>query len=339
MFVEVFHKLVLGYAHWGMAKVPIEKMLATVSVAARKGVTEFDCAPHYGGGNQENVLGVANMAMRQELNANIKLSTKVGRVIHPDVQSNSDHGFTNSSGFAQTFSYTKPGIFESFKQSQFRLSTSSVHALYLHDLDKQTHGNQYEAHLQAFLEDGRFAFDELKAQKKIEIAGIGSNDVEGCVRLIEDGRFNIDRLMIAGSYNLLNFSALKTLFPLCKERLIQLYIAAPYGGGILSGQFGNQLFRYGLADTQIQERLRRIKAVCDEHQVGLHHAAMQFVHMHPQIDGVVVGARTPEEFNVSLEHALKPIDAAFWHALKAQQLIPEETIIHASTSLSPQLTS
>ncbi|HAU4045805.1 TPA: aldo/keto reductase [Legionella pneumophila] len=327
-------KLVLGFAQWGSAEVPIVKMIETVQLAVQNGIYEIDCAPHYGDGAQENVLGVALLSLPTSVGSQVKISTKAGRVIDPNKKSESSNGFTNSSGFAQVFDYSKLGIETSFKQSQLRMRQSSVHALYLHDIDKGTHGANHSKHYETFVQDGHIAFDTLKKQNKIEVAGIGSNDPEVCVKLIKDGRFKIDRIMIAGCYNLLNFSALDELFPLCKEKNIQLYVAAPYGGGLLSGQKGNTYFRYEKASRDLLDRVAKIQEICDKFNVNLAHAAMQFVYMHPQVDKVVVGARTPDELRESLKYAREPIAPQFWKALKEAKLIPESTEIPKITPKS-----
>ncbi|KTD82916.1 aldo/keto reductase [Legionella waltersii] len=321
------HKLVLGFAQWGSAEVPIVKMIETVELAVNNGIYEIDCAPHYGDGAQENVLGVALLSLPPKLYSQVKISTKAGRIIDPNKKSENSNGFTNSSGFAQVFDYSQKGIETSFMQSQLRMRQSSVHALYLHDIDKGTHGSNHAKHYDTFVQDGHVAFDGLKKQGKIEVAGIGSNDPEICVKLIKDGRFKIDRVMIAGCYNLLNFSALDELFPLCKEKNIQLYVAAPYGGGLLSGQKGNTYFRYEQANSALLDRVTKIQEICDKFKVNLAHAAMQFVHMHPQVDKVVVGARTPDELKDSLKYAREPVAPQFWEALKEAQLIPASTEI------------
>lgn len=212
------HKLVLGFAHWGSAEVPVIQMIDTVKLAVQNGIEEIDCAPHYGNGAQENVLGVALLCLSPEERSRVKISTKAGRIIDPNKQSESSNGFTNASDFSQFFDYSKDGIEKSFSQSQLRMRLSNVHALYLHDIDKGTHGEKFTTHYETFIQNGYLAFAGLKDKKKIDFAGIGSNDVEICMKLIQDGRFKIDRIMLAGCYNLLTFSALDELFPLCKEK-------------------------------------------------------------------------------------------------------------------------
>lgn len=327
------HKLVLGFAHWGASKVPVITMMQTVEYALANGIDEIDCAPHYGNGAQENILSVALMNLPEKIRSQVKISTKVGRIIDPDNKTDTSNGFTSDSGFAQFFDYTQEGIVSSFKQSQLRLKSRSVHALYLHDMDIETHKEQFSTHYEKFIDRGYKAFDDLKEEKKIAIAGIGSNDLDICLRLIKDGRYRIDRIMIAGCYNLLNFSALTELFPLCKTHHIELYIAAPYGGGLLSGQEGNSFYRYQNASPELIHRVEKIKAICAKFEVSLPHAAMQFVHMHPQVQKIVVGARTPEELSASISYASNPINPSFWTALKKESLIPgtiEIPVYHCS---------
>ncbi|CEK12070.1 aldo/keto reductase [Legionella hackeliae] len=321
------HKLVLGFAHWGDKEVTIQEMIELVKFAIENGIEEIDCAPHYGDGAQENVLAAALLALPKVLRDRVKISTKVGRVIDPDQKSESSNGFTNSSGFLQSFNYSKEGIETSFRQSQLRMCVPTVHALYLHDIDENTHRDNHKMHYQTFLKDGYLGFDNLKAKKKIAVTGIGSNDARVCVDLIKDGRFNIDRIMLAGCYNLLNFTLLDELLPLCKKRNIELYIAAPYGGGLLSDQPGNNFFRYEKANENLLNKVAKIKEICAEYNVGLPHAAMQFVHMNPDVKRVVVGARTKEELSTSLKYANTPINPKFWEELKEANLIPKTTLI------------
>ena len=320
------HKLVLGFAHWGKEQIPVEEMLRIVKHATQQGIDEIDCAPHYGNGAQENVLGVALLMLPQSIRDKIKISTKVGRIMDPRQKSENNNGFTNSTNFKQEFNYSKSGIEDSFHDSQLRLQLSMVHALYLHDLDKETHGNNYEYHYYKFMADGYTALDSLKAQGKTVLVGIGSNDIDLCIQLIHDGRYRINRILLAGRYNLLDQSALETLFPLCKEKGIELYLAAPYCSGILSEQVNNQAYKYAEASSEIKDRVAKLRSICDKHGVSLAHAAMQFVHLHPQASRVVVGARTVEELDKSLQYARQLIKKEFWDELKQEKLIPEQTV-------------
>ncbi|MEO8402508.1 MAG: aldo/keto reductase [Gammaproteobacteria bacterium] len=316
------HKLVLGFANWGKAKIPKTESLRTVKFALENGIFEIDCAPHYGDGALEELLAEISLNLQPHLRSMLRVTSKGGRTIDRLKKSSTTNGFTLSSGFAQAFDYSKVGIQTAFNQSLSRLGVDHVHAYYLHDMDIGTHKANYETHYQDFMRDGHLAFHELKEQKRIDAIGIGSNDINICIKLINDGRFKIDRIMLAGCYNLLDYSALDKLFPLCKENNIQIYIAAPYGGGILSGQENNTFFKYAEASADILKKVEQIKSLCTDFQVTLPHAAMQFVHKHPQVERVVVGARTVVELETSLKFATQPIVHEFWDALARKELIP-----------------
>ncbi len=329
------HKLVLGFAHWGVEVVPIEEMANTLKLAVDSGIDEVDCAPHYGDGIQENILGVALKLLPQDKLGTIKVTTKAGRIITPNKQADNSNGFTSSTGFAQRFDYSGKGIKKSARHSQLRLMLSSFHGLYLHDMDPQTHGEaKFAGHSQVFFDqkDGGYqAFQSLKEQGRAQVIGIGSNDAATTIQMIKDGKFKIDRVMIAGCYNLLDHSALAELFPLCKQRGIQLYIAAPYAGGILSDP-QNLLYKYQPASAEIRAKKEKMIAICSKYHIPLAHAAMQFAHMHPQVARVVVGARTRKELTDSLNFAKTPLALQFWLELRDSGLIAAESIAHLTAA-------
>lgn len=45
------------------------------------------------------------------------------------------------------------------------MRVSSVHALYLHDIDAATHKENHTRHYEIFVKEGYLAFEELKTQK------------------------------------------------------------------------------------------------------------------------------------------------------------------------------
>ena len=68
-------------------------------------------------------------------------------------------------------------------------------------------------------------------------------------------------------------------------------------------------------------RARALDALCKQHGIALKAAAIQFCLAHPAVTIGLQGARTAQEAadNIAMAHA--PIPAAFWHALRASQLI------------------
>lgn len=313
------NKLVLGFAQWGTAIVPTEEMILLVKDAIAAGVTEIDCAPHYGNGAREATLGVSLLDIEDKPH----VSTKIGRVIRTNKPSENANGFTHPSPFAQEYNYTYEGVLESYRQSKQRLMTDQITTLYLHDLDLSTHGEQFESRKKDFVQNGYAALQELKHMGKIQCIGIGSNDAKSCMEFVLKDKLKFDRIMLAGCYNLLNFAVLDDFFPMCINENIELYIAASYCGGLLSGQPGNDAYRYQKAPREILDRVEKISKICQEFQIPLAHAALQFVLMHPQVKKVVVGPRTREELALTLKYAENRIDPRFWLILKNEGLIPQ----------------
>ena len=57
-------------------------------------------------------------------------------------------------------------------------------------------------------------------------------------------------------------------------------------------------------------------------RVPLRAAALQFALAHPAVEIVMLGARTPHEWQDAQAMLRQPIDPAFWHALRGAGLLP-----------------
>ena len=61
---------------------------------------------------------------------------------------------------------------------------------------------------------------------------MGMNEWERTGRMVE--RFDLDYILLAGRYTLLDQSALPEFLPLCVERGVKLTMGGPYNSGILA---------------------------------------------------------------------------------------------------------
>ena len=340
--MQRIHKLVHGFSSYGEKDVPDSEMTAAGHYGLQHGVKEIDVAPHYRKGKQEHLLGSMKSTLHEKQAEQLKISTKVGIVIE-EKDEKEDRGFKRSDKKSRRFDYTVTGIETSFEQSKHRLDVSKVHAIYVHDLDKDTHGDNYEEMQDDFFKRGGYAaLQNLKTTGKTDKIGLGSNDASTCLELIKRDDFKIDRILLAGSFDLIHTDLLKTeFFKICRDKKIEIYLAAPFCSGILAG---TKIYKYGEANDAVLKKVAAIQAVCDEHHVKLAHAAVQFVCLHPQVKGVAVGLRTVKEMRDSLYYAKTPIEQKFWLALKEKGLIPQnaptDPIVLCSTSINhfkPQL--
>ncbi|MCX6541906.1 MAG: aldo/keto reductase, partial [Actinobacteria bacterium] len=124
----------LGTAPLGglFTEVTEEDARATVHAALHQGIRYFDTAPLYGNGLAEARLGAAlqesGIAREQ-----ISISTKVGRVLVPGIDS--DSAFRDGSALRPQFDYSADGIRRSLDESLVRLQIDHIDLVLVHDPD------------------------------------------------------------------------------------------------------------------------------------------------------------------------------------------------------------
>jgi D-threo-aldose 1-dehydrogenase len=136
-------------------------------------------------------------------------------------------------------------------------------------------------------------------------------------------RFDLDLILLAGRYTLLDQSALPEFMPLCVERGVRLSIGGPYNSGILARDLDQPVsFEYQPAPPEMVDKARSIKAVCDRHGVELKAAALQFVSAHPAVATTIPGASNVSEVEDNARLLQADIPAELWAELKSEQLLP-----------------
>ncbi|KJZ23541.1 pyridoxal 4-dehydrogenase, partial [Paracoccus sp. S4493] len=71
-----------------------------------------------------------------------------------------------------------------------------VDIVYVHDLGTYTHGTDNDRHLQAFLGSGYERLVRLKEAGRIGAFGLGVNEAEICLRVMDHGP--LDVILLAG---------------------------------------------------------------------------------------------------------------------------------------------
>ena len=104
----------------------------------------------------------------------------------------------------------------------------------------------------------------------------------------------IDCLLLAGRYSLIDHSALPELLPLCVQRGVSIALGGVFNSGILATgvrhHAGQPVFNYAAAPAHWIARTAAIEAQCEAHGVPLRAAALQFVLAHPAVELVLAGA-------------------------------------------------
>jgi D-threo-aldose 1-dehydrogenase len=295
---------------------------ALVAHAYDAGVRYFDTAPHYGHGRSERRIGDALRARPRD---DYLLSTKVGRLLEPRADAPRDqHGYVDTLPFVQRYDYSAKGVRRSREDSLQRLGLARVDLVYVHDIDRDTHGDAHARRVVDALEGGLPVLAELKAEGKIGGYGLGVNDVAICLQVL--GVADLDVILLAGRYTLADQSALAELLPECERRGVAIVLGGPFNSGILAtgtrpADGSLPYFNYAPASPKIVERVAAIERACAEFGVPLQAAALQFPAAHPAVATVVPGARSVAEFDANLRLARAPIPREFWSALRERALV------------------
>ena len=335
--------------------VPMTDVLETVRSAWDNGARLFDTAPWYGIGRSERRLGIA-LAELQAPRDQYSVNTKVGRTLEPEYIENSANDSNAADGTARTprehesgyrvhFDYSYEAIRQQHRDSLQRLGLSRINTLTLHDIDYGYHPTQLNTVLHQLSADGMrgaTALKELKLNGEIDAIGMGCNLetknafswedsshedlVERVMSLVE-----LDFLVVAGGYTLLETRALRRVFPACSQRNISVIIASPFAGGWLVNpdKTGYMYSRMsGLnAPEHIQERTIGMQQVCSEFDVPIGAVALQFVLAHPLVAAAIPGAASPNEATSSREFIEFDIPRKLWerHA-RTKSTTPRRTV-------------
>ncbi|KTT99523.1 aldo/keto reductase [Sphingomonas sanguinis] len=292
---------------------------ATLDAALAAGFCYFDTAPHYGRGLSERRLGDA-LRGRQD----VIVSTKVGRLMEPDATITDDRerdGFHTAMPFRARYDYTHDGILRSHEHSLQRLGLARVDLLFIHDIGRVTHGEADAKYREQLTTGGGFkALERLRDEGTIAGFGLGVNEVEVCLDLMEEARFDV--ILLAGRYTLLEQGALDGFFPACAAADTAIVIGGPYNSGILAtGSEAAARYNYAPAPETVLGKVRALEAVAARHGVTLPAAALAFVLAHPQIASVIPGIADPRQVSDTMRLYAEPIPAAFWAELRGQGLV------------------
>jgi D-threo-aldose 1-dehydrogenase len=298
---------------------------AVLAAAWASGCRSYDTAPHYGHGRSERRFGDA---LRDVPRDGFVLASKVGRMLSARTDVPRDqHGYVDTLPFVQRWDYSAGGVRRSLEDSLQRTGLARIDVLHVHDLDAATHGERAPQVLRQVLDETLPTLHAMKREGLIRAVGLGVNDVGVVLQVLAHA--DIDALLLAGRYSLLDHSALPELLPRCLQRGVHIALGGVFNSGILATGVqgkaqGTATFNYMPAAREWVERTRRIEAHCVAHTVPLRAAALQFPLAHPAIDIVMLGTRRVSEWTDALAMLHHPIPAAFWQALRRDGLLPDE---------------
>jgi D-threo-aldose 1-dehydrogenase len=298
-----------------------EEAAAAVDESYASGVRYFDTAPFYGFGLSE--LRIGN-CLRNAAEP-VVISTKVGRSLvatGPQDETVGRQGYFSPRPFAPVFDYSYDAIRRSHEQSLERLGVPRVDILLIHDIGALTHGSANDTYMQQLADGGYRALRELRDSGAVRAIGAGVNECAAAEQLIE--MFELDCILLAGRYTLLEQGALDALLPLAARRGVSILCGGPFNSGVLAtGTRGgaNMHYDYAAPPAAVLARVAQLEAVCEEFAVPLQAAALQFPLGHPGVATIIAGAASgAESRNIAAQFAA-PIPREFWQALRKRGLV------------------
>ncbi|MFC9165071.1 aldo/keto reductase [Streptomyces fungicidicus] len=305
--------LALGAAGIGNLFTPVtdDEAAEAVDTAWEAGVRYFDTAPHYGLGLSERRLGAA---LRARPRHEYAVSTKVGRILEPVPPATGDdlaHGFAVPATHRRRWDFSARGVRRSIEESLRRLGLDRIDIVYLHDPDD---------HMEQALEQAYPELERLRAEGAVGAIGAGMNHAGPLARFVRET--DIDAVLLAGRYTLLDQSGFAGLLPLAAERGVGVVVGGVLNSGVLADPRPGATFDYAPARPDLLARALDIRAVCERHGVPLRAAALHFPLGSPAVTSVLTGARSAAEVRDAAALLGRPVPDALWAELRERGLLP-----------------
>jgi D-threo-aldose 1-dehydrogenase len=319
-------RLGLGGAPLGNLFRPVPEADASnlLRSALADGCRSFDTAPHYGHGLSEHRFGEAFRSLPREP---LTISSKVGRLLTPDAATpRAQYGFVEMLPFRQHWDYSARGVRRGVEDSLQRMGLSRLDAVFIHDCDPVNHGDAYRSVVAQVVSEAIPELQRMKREGSVSAIGLGVNDAQVCLDVLRHA--DLDCLLLAGRYTLLDQAGLPELLPLCVQRGTRIAIGGVFNSGILAtgvrAAGEAPVFNYAPAGPDWVDRTSRIENICEDFGVPLRAAALQFPLAHPAVEIVLVGAHHRDQWADAATMMRHPIPIAFWRTLQQAELLPAD---------------
>ncbi len=303
-------RMILGCASIGGLYSATDPLTAEEGLEAAwsAGVRTFDTAPHYGVGLSEERLGAFLAGKRR---SEFVVSTKVGRLLVPtDEDVEGAEGFYGTPRRTRVRNYSRDGVRRSIEESCERLGLDRVDIALIHDPDD---------YWETAIREAYPALDELRDEGVVRAIGAGMNQAAMLERFVTES--DIDCVLVAGCFSLIEESAATSLFPMCRERGVGVLAAGVYESGILASPKAGNHFRYGAPPPGITARVDQIASVCARYDVALPAAALHYVLAHPDITAIVIGARSATNVRQNARYLREQVPRELFDELAASGLV------------------
>jgi aryl-alcohol dehydrogenase-like predicted oxidoreductase len=267
----------LGCNNFG-GRTGLDATRAVVDAALAAGVTFFDTAETYGGGDSERFLGEILEGRRDQ----VVLATKFG--------------------WGQEVGNGSPDALRaSIEGSLGRLRTDHVDLYYLHKPDPSTP-----------IAETLAALDELVREGAVRAIGCSNFSAAQLAEADRIARENdtIRFTVLQNHYSLLRRDDDEDVLPLCRELGVAYIPYFPLASGLLTGKYhrdepapeGTRLAGREIEDERF-DRVEACTAFAAEHGHSLHELAICALVSTPGVGSIISGATKPEQVRANVEAA------------------------------------
>ena len=261
-----------------------EKESARMYRAVREaGINFFDTADQYSKGRSEEILGGLIRGERDQL----VIATKCFNPTGNDV---------NARGSSRRH------VTRAVEASLKRLGTDRVELLYLHHYDALTPLDEQMRALEDLVRAGKALYPA--------VSNYAAWQTQGALSIQE--RAGWARLQaIQPMYSLVKRQAEVELLPMAQANGLSVFPYSPGGGGLLSGKYTqkgaqgrlatNKAYEVRYGETWVHETAAKFSAFCKDKNLHPMSVAVAWVGAHPAVTAPIIGARSVEQLQASLD--------------------------------------
>jgi len=270
------------------------------------GINFFDTADQYSQGKSEEILGRLARGSREDL----VIATKCFNPTGPDL---------NAKGNSRRH------LTRALEASLKRLQTDRVEILYLHMHDPRVPVDEAMRALEDMVRSGKVLYPAVSNWSAWQVQqALGVQEANGWARL----------QAIQPMYNLVKRQAEVEILPMAQANGISVFPYSPAGAGLLSGKYlqkdaqgrlvTNKMYTARYGEPWMHDVAEKYVAFCK--QRGMHpvSAAVAWVAAHPGVTAPIIGARSVQQLQASLDSLKIEMSAALWNEMAALSRTPPQ---------------
>ena len=282
-----------------------EAASAEMSKAVRDiGINFFDTADQYSKGRSEEILGKLVRGSRDDLVIATKTFNPTGTDLN--AKGNSRRHLTRA-----------------LEASLKRLQTDRVEVLFLHQFDRHTP-----------IEESMRALEDVVRAGKVLYPAVSNWSAWQTQRAVDvQERHNWARLQVhQPMYNLVKRQAEVEILPMAQANGVSVFPYSPAGAGLLSGKYlqkdtqgrlvTNKMYTARYGEPWMHEVAEKFVAFCKSRGMHPVSAAVAWVAAHPGVSAPIIGARSAQQLQASLDSLKIEMSAALWNEMAALSRTP-----------------